>query len=124
LNKFKTYGLLGSATILLTLSAIGVGPGNAAELERASLQSAAAATTGPSEPRVAFAAECAAREVKVTTFIEEHGEAGDVAPEKLYGAFVAQLQARDICYEGKVAAALVHYDQILTLAPKLSSRVE
>ena len=55
---------------------------------------------------------CAAADLKLTTLIEAHGEAQDVAPETLAHAFLAVLEARKACNEGRVEAAIKLYESI------------
>lgn len=71
-----------------------------------------------------FAPVCAEREVRVITLIEDHGEAQDIAAEKLAVAGQAFLQARTACYEGRVSDALALYDGILALGPVLARRAQ
>jgi len=77
----------------------------------------AAATIALAEQPPVLSPECAMREVKAITLIEDHGEAGDVASEKLGEAGLTLLTARMTCYQGRVKEALALYDQILSLGP-------
>ena len=61
-------------------------------------------------------AECAARDLKLVTLIEDKGEARDVSSEKLADAAFTMLRARQACHDGRVADALAIYDSVL-LAP-------
>jgi hypothetical protein len=61
-----------------------------------------------------FALACAAREVEVTTLIEDHGNAGDVSPERLAEANRTWMRARAMCYQGRVDEAVALYDGIKT----------
>jgi hypothetical protein len=70
----------------------------------------------PGQPPI-LSPECSMREVKAITLIEDHGEAGDVASEKLGEAGLTLLTARMTCYQGRVKEALALYDQILSLGP-------
>jgi hypothetical protein len=67
-----------------------------------------------------FALECAAKEIKVITLIEEHGAAEDVPADRLGSAGLTMLSARTACYEGRVGEALALYDSILGLGPVAS----
>jgi hypothetical protein len=69
------------------------------------------------EPSHTLATECALREIKVITLIEDHGDAGDIPSDKLAAAGVTMFEARLICYEGRVDEALALYDSILSLGP-------
>jgi hypothetical protein len=77
----------------------------------------AAATVAFAEQPPVLSPECSMREVKAITLIEDHGEAGDVASEKLGEAGLTLLTARMTCYQGRVKEALALYDQILSLGP-------
>jgi hypothetical protein len=73
----------------------------------------AQATSGPSL--------CAGRDVELVIMIEDHGAANDVAPEKLYKAGLAQMDARRACSEGRVTEGIALYDEIIrSLRPILS----
>ena len=61
----------------------------------------------------AFTADCAARDLKVASFLEQHGEAGDL-PAAALGEFGSMhLEARLTCAAGEEARALAIYDDIL-----------
>lgn len=60
--------------------------------------------------------ECAARDLKLVTLIERHGEARDVASNRLAEAAFTMLRARKACDDGRYAEALAIYDSVL-LAP-------
>jgi hypothetical protein len=73
----------------------------------------AQATSGPSL--------CAARDVEVVILIEDHGDANDVAPERLAKAGLTQMEARAECSQGRVAEGITIYDEIKrSLGPMLS----
>jgi len=64
---------------------------------------------------------CAARDVEVLILIEDHGAANDVAPEKLYKAVLAQLDAQAACSDGRMTEGIALYDEIIrSLRPMLS----
>jgi hypothetical protein len=66
---------------------------------------------------------CAARDVEVVTLIEDHGDAADIAAERLAKAGLDQMQARLACSAGQSEQAIAIYDQIIgSLGPKLSRR--
>jgi hypothetical protein len=62
--------------------------------------------------------QCALRDLRIVTSIETHGEAQDVPPAKLAGAFVTLMNARAACAAGRIQEALAIYDGI-TLASSL-----
>jgi hypothetical protein len=55
---------------------------------------------------------CAAADLRLTTLIEAHGEAQDVAPEILAQAFFTVLEARKACNQGQIEAAMELYRSI------------
>jgi hypothetical protein len=64
---------------------------------------------------------CAARDVEVVILIEDHGEANDVAPERLAKAGLTQMEARAACSQGRVTEGIAIYDEIKrSLGPMLS----
>jgi len=58
---------------------------------------------------------CPARDLTLITTIEELGVEGRVPGETLYAAFLAMLEARDVCAAGRARAALAIYDSALAL---------
>jgi hypothetical protein len=68
---------------------------------------------GPAESAVTIAPECAAKELRVITWIEQHGEAGDVPSGRLAEAAFTMFDARAACRSGRVTEALASYDRIL-----------
>jgi hypothetical protein len=67
----------------------------------------------PAEGAVTIAPECAAKELRVVTWIEQHGEAGDVPSGHLAEAAFAMFDARAACRAGRVTEALAGYERIL-----------
>lgn len=67
-----------------------------------------------------FARECALKETKAITVIEDHGAVADVPADRLGEAGQTMLRARMACYEGHVSEALALYDSILGLGPVAS----
>jgi len=65
------------------------------------------------------AAECAARDVKLITLIEDRGEAQDIASDQLAEMAFTMLRARQTCHDGRIADALAIYDSVL-LAPRFA----
>jgi len=55
---------------------------------------------------------CAAADLRLTTLIEAHGEAQDVAPEILAQAFFTVMEARKACHEEQVEEAIKLYESI------------
>jgi hypothetical protein len=74
------------------------------------------------EPSHTLATECALRETKAITLIEDHGAAGDIPSDKLAAAGVTMFKARSICYEGHVEEALALYDSVLSLGPVVARK--
>ena len=56
--------------------------------------------------------DCVAADLWLTTLIEAHGEAQDVAAETLREAFFTVMEARKACNQGQVDAAMKLYDSI------------
>lgn len=71
-----------------------------------------------------FAPECAAREVKAITLIEDLGQTPDMSSDRLATAGLKMLDAREACYAGRVDEALATYHGILTLRPVLADRTK
>jgi len=67
--------------------------------------------------QVQFARECSAEDLTVITLIDEHGEAGAVAADRLYAARLTVLDARTACSEGRVGEALALYKSVFELGP-------
>lgn len=67
-----------------------------------------------------FARECALKEVKVITIIEDHGAAQDLPADLLVNAELMMMRARSVCYEGRVEEALALYQGILDIGPVAS----
>ena len=55
---------------------------------------------------------CAAADLRLTTLIEAHGEAQDVAPEILAQAFFTVLEACKACHQQQVEEAIKLYESI------------
>ena len=62
---------------------------------------------------------CLEADLRLTTRIEAHGEAQDVAGEVLAKAFFTVLEARRACNQGQVETAMKLYDSI-PLGPVMS----
>jgi len=87
------------------------------------MQTAPSAAEGAKQEQL-FAPVCAARELQVLTFIDDHGRAEDMPSVKLFEAALAMMDARSACYRGEVAEALAQYDGILRLGPVASRRMQ
>jgi hypothetical protein len=62
---------------------------------------------------VAFTrALCTERDLKLITQLNEHSEAQDVPAADLRSAFLALVDARKICFAGRVEEALAIYDGV------------
>lgn len=83
------------------------------------LQTAGLSKARAAEP--ARRAQCAARDLRLVTAIETHGEAQDVSGEVLSAAFSTVMQARAACDAGRIDEALAIYDGI-TVAPSGATR--
>jgi len=57
-------------------------------------------------------AQCAARDLKLLSSINEHGEAQDVPADDLRSAFFALVKARGVCAAGRIDEALAIYDNV------------
>ncbi len=70
-----------------------------------------------------FAPVCAARDLEVVNLIEQHGQAQDMASERVANATMTMMQAREACAAGRTDEALAVYDGIIgSLGPMLSQR--
>jgi uncharacterized protein YjiS (DUF1127 family) len=98
---------------------------NAQILSRASLRSIVAfrlcaaasiclATAGATaaESATVVSPICMAADLRLTTLIEAHGEAQDVAPEILAQAFFTVMEARKACHQQQVEEAIRLYESI------------
>jgi hypothetical protein len=64
---------------------------------------------------------CATRDVQTLILIEDHGEAGDVLPERVAKAGLMQMEARLACTAGRHADGVALYDEIIrALGPTLT----
>jgi len=67
---------------------------------------------GAAEQSDSIWAVCAARDLQFVILLEQHGEAQDVASDKLAGAFFTMMRARKACTEGRLNEAETIYDSI------------
>jgi len=67
-------------------------------------------------------AQCAARDLKLLTSLNERGEAQDVAADDLRTAFFALVKARGACAAGRVDEALAIYDSVVIGAGKTAQK--
>lgn len=67
-----------------------------------------------------FPMECALRDVRAITQMEDHGAAQDVSGAQLYEAYWTMRRAREACYAGQVAEGLALYGSMFesTLAQR------
>jgi hypothetical protein len=60
-----------------------------------------------------FTRGCAARDLQILMLIEERENTNAVTTEKLSDAMLSMLEARIVCYEGRVMDAMSLYDNIV-----------
>jgi hypothetical protein len=60
-----------------------------------------------------FTRGCAARDLQILMVIEERENTNAVSAETLSDAMLAMLEARLVCYEGRVMDAMALYDSIV-----------
>jgi hypothetical protein len=59
-----------------------------------------------------FTRGCAARDLQILMLIEERENADAVSAEQLSDAMLSMLEARIVCYQGRVVDAMALYDNI------------
>jgi hypothetical protein len=59
-----------------------------------------------------FTRGCAARDLQILMVIEERESTNAVSQKKLSDAMLTMLEARMVCYEGRVMDAMTLYDSI------------
>jgi hypothetical protein len=65
-----------------------------------------------------FTRGCAARDMQILMLIEDRENTNAVSVEKLSDAMLLMLEARIVCYEGRVMDAMALYDNITqSIAP-------
>ena len=72
-----------------------------------------------------FTRECAARDLQILMLIEERENTDVISAATLSDAMLTMLEARIVCYEGRVLDAMALYDSItqsITPDPLLSAR--
>ncbi len=67
-------------------------------------------------------ARCAARDLKLLTAINEHGEAQDLPADDIRNAFFALVKARGVCAAGRVEEALALYDGVVMGSSKTAQK--
>jgi hypothetical protein len=67
-------------------------------------------------------AQCAARDLKLLTAINEHGEAQDVPADDLRAAFFSLVRARGFCTAGRVDEAVAIYDSVAIGSSKTAQK--
>jgi hypothetical protein len=65
-----------------------------------------------SAPAGSFTRGCAARDLQILMLIEERENTNAVSAERLNDALLLMLEARIVCYEGRVTDAIALYDNI------------
>jgi hypothetical protein len=60
-----------------------------------------------------FTRGCAARDLQILMLIEERENTNTVSAERLSDAMLSMLEARMVCYEGRVVDAMALYDNII-----------
>jgi hypothetical protein len=60
-----------------------------------------------------FTRGCAARDLQILMLIEDRENTNAVSAEKLSDAMLSMLEARLVCYEGRVVDAMALYDNIV-----------
>jgi hypothetical protein len=60
-----------------------------------------------------FTRGCAARDLQILMLIEDRENTNAVSAEKLSDAMLSMLEARLVCYEGRVVDAMALYDDIV-----------
>ena len=87
------------------------------------LAAVAIGSAAATEPPLPTLGACAARDLKLVSLIEHHGDQQTLAPDRLAHAYFTMMEARNACRDGRIAEALRIYDAI-TLSPALSSRTQ
>jgi hypothetical protein len=59
-----------------------------------------------------FTRGCAARDLQILMLIEERENSNAVSAEQLSDAMLSMLEARMVCYEGRVVDAMALYDAV------------
>jgi hypothetical protein len=93
-------------TSLLLAAALLIG---APSLGTAGAQDSTSWRNGP------FPLECAKRDLQLINQIEQYGESRDMRPEVANEAFWTMMQARQACYDRRIADGLALYDSIQTV---------
>src|SRR5450631_3559210 len=60
-----------------------------------------------------FTRGCAARDLQILMLIEERENTNAVSVDKLSDAMLSMLEARIVCYQGRVVDAMALYDSIV-----------
>jgi hypothetical protein len=60
-----------------------------------------------------FTRGCAARDLQILMLIEERENTSAVSAEELSDAMLSMLEARIVCYEGRVMDAMALYDSVV-----------
>jgi hypothetical protein len=68
-----------------------------------------------------FPKQCAAEDLRLVIAIEQHGEAGDIAPANLAAAWSSLLAARTTCRAGNVTDAMHMYGNVSLLSAEAAA---
>jgi hypothetical protein len=60
-----------------------------------------------------FTRGCAARDLQILMVIEDREDTNAISAEKLSDAMLSMLEARLVCYQGRVVDAMALYDTIV-----------
>jgi hypothetical protein len=60
-----------------------------------------------------FTRGCAARDLQILMLIEERENTNAVSADKLSDAMLSMLEARIVCYQGRVVDAMALYDSVV-----------
>jgi hypothetical protein len=77
------------------------------------LVSACLCTVINSSTAGSFTRGCAARDLQILMLIEERESTNAVSADKLSDAMLSMLEARIVCYQGRVVDAMALYDSIV-----------
>jgi hypothetical protein len=125
MSRFKPHRGAARTFVLVFLLALTFGTAGPGVADDALVLPQAAALTGPGRsapPRLADLKACAAFDLHLVRHAEEHGEAGEVAPERIAALVEVMGEARRLCGGGEARAALALYAS-LSLGPVRSRRL-
>ena len=114
--------VIGYTSIAVALTAI-VLARTTAGITSYNLAAAAIGSAAATEPPLPTLAACAARDLRLVTLIEHHGDQQTLPSDRLAYAYFTMMEARNACRDGRVAEALRIYDGI-TLGPTLAGAIQ